>query len=318
MNKVLDTVKNVIANAKHVSLNQEAVEFFCKNNCITDQINWLDNSPLKLGELPFEKQLKFAILLNSISFCFWQTPKWTVEHKKRIYDGSWGMIAAFSKAISEGKPILDFEYLSSISVDDFKKLIENGEKISLAVERTKILRDVSSKMLDRFNGNPLSFVEESKYDAYALQQLILNNFECFSDNSIYKGEKIFFNKRAQLLSSDIGFLYKEKQKAKFQNLGELTACADYKIPYILREFAILNYSESLSKHIKERKLIKKDSEYEIEIRAFAIWGVEMLRQQYKNVNKTYNSNEINDYLWLLSQIKNPKYQPYHLTLTSSY
>ena len=273
---------------------------------------------MNLKRLEFQEQLNFLIILDSISFCFWKLPKWKIEYNNRFFDGSWGMVAAIAKALDKGIPILDFNYLKDLSLKDFNSIVEDESKLALKEERVKTLNEVANKVIDNFNSNPVSLITKANQDALEVQELILSTFTSFKDSAVYNNENIFFNKRAQLLTADINYVLELNKKPSLSNIDKITACADYKIPYILREFGILEYDKRLSSILENRIVIEKGSKDEIEIRAHAIWAVELLKKEYVKKVANIKSIQINDYLWLLSQIKNPNNKPYHLTLTTSY
>lgn len=318
MHKVLDSIEYVISNSNSISINKNAIEFFCRNNYIDNNINWLVSSPSIIDSLQFEEKLKFVTILNSISFCFWHIPKWQIYYKYKMFDGSWGMVAAISKAIENNKSILDFKYLKSLSVNEFSSIVEDDDKLLLKPERVEILNEVASKIISLFNSSIFELLESTKYDATLLIELLLTEFNSFNDTSLYNNREVHFNKRAQLLAADINFLLIKHGAKGLKNIEKITACADYKIPYILREFGIISYSSELCNLVDNRNQLEKGSKEEVEIRAYAIWAVELMKQEYNKLGILIESHQINDFLWMISQIKNPIYKPYHLTITTSY
>ena len=318
MHKVLDSIEYVISNSNSITINKEAIEYFCKNNYIDNNINWLVSSPSIIDSLEFNEKLKFVTLLNSISFCFWHIPKWQISYKNKLFDGSWGMVAAISKSIENNKRLLDFNYLKSLSIEDFNVIVEDDTKLLLRKERVKILNEVASKMIKSFSSNVYELIKSAKFDAILLQNILLTEFTSFIDSSVYNNQLVHFNKRAQLLAADLNYLLIKNGEKGLKNIESITACADYKIPYILREFGIIKYSNELSKIVDNRIQIEKGSNEEVEIRAHAIWVVELMKQEYNKLGISIESHQINDFLWMISQIKNPIYKPYHLTITTSY
>lgn len=101
-------------------------------------------------------------------------------------------------------------------------------------------------------------------------------------------------------------------------LKNLTACADYKLPWILRKLGILSYSESLAREVDTKVEIPHGSEEEVEIRAGTIWANELIKQKLKKRIPKIDSIHINDHLWLLSQARLPNDKSYHLTRTTAY
>jgi len=148
--------------------------------------------------------------------------------------------------------------------------------------------------------------------------LLVSDFESFDDRSFYKNEEIYFYKRAQLLIADIYQIFQGRGYGYFQNIEELTACADYKLPQVLRRYNILSYSSSLSEKVDNLVLIPKGSDEEIEIRANTIWAIEFLKQEMAKIGKFLPSFAINDHLWLIGQQKLSEDKPYHRTLTTAY
>lgn len=121
-----------------------------------------------------------------------------------------------------------------------------------------------------------------------------------------------------MLVSDIYQLFGGEGYGDLLNVDQLTACADYKLPRVLRRLGILEYSEELAKQVDNKIEITKDSEEEIEIRANTIWAVELIRQGLLQIGQKVMPIGINDHLWLMSQNKLSDDRPYHLTRTTAY
>jgi len=155
------------------------------------------------------------------------------------------------------------------------------------------------------------------YDgAWALEMLV-SEFPSFYDSSFYKEKEIIFHKRAQLLTSDICQMFK-KQDLVSKNVDQLTACADYKLPQIMRRFGILEYTGELAKKIDAKIELAHNFEEEVEIRASTIWAVEFMKEEIKKRNPEITSMGIDDHLWLASQEKFADEKPYHRTRTTAY
>lgn len=101
-------------------------------------------------------------------------------------------------------------------------------------------------------------------------------------------------------------------------MNQITACADYKLPQILRKLEILEYAPILVEKIDNEIEIKKGSPEETEIRANAIWAVEFIKEEVKKRNPQIMSFQINDDLWLATQEKFDGDKPCHRTRTTAY
>jgi len=318
MNQILKTTKYVVDNSTNVKINKTKIKEFCKTFNKSHINHWINKSPFDLKTLNEKDRLHFLLIFNSISFCYWKEPKWTMEYKSEKFDGAWGMMATLGKSIENNIPILDMKYLSNINEREFEKITKANIRIPLFEERLKTLREISSVLVNKFKGDFSNLIKEADKDVIKLLDLLIINFPSFNDYSLYKGKKVYFYKRAQLLISDIFQAFDGKIYGNFKNPEELTACADYKLPMVLRRLGILEYSKELTKKIDNKVEIIKDSKEEIEIRSNTIWANEFIKQELKKSILNINSININDHLWLLGQIKYPDGKPYHLTKTTAY
>ena len=318
MNKILETTKYVVENSESVKINRERVEEFSNSFDHGKVAHWLSAAPYDFSHLSDEDKLHFVFLFNALSFSYWGSPKWTVEYKDKKHDGSWGMILALGRGLDEGVALLNFEYCSQISKEEFLKVLRGSTEISLLEERWKILREIGANMVVKYDGKVSNLINEAQGDAQKLVELIVQNFPSFSDTSSYKDKEIYFYKRAQLFIADIHQLFGGKGFGALKNVDQLTACADYKLPQILRKVGILEYTTALAEKIDNKIEIFHDSPEEVEIRANTIWAVENIKEEVKKRNPQILSFEVNDHLWLATQEKFDGEKPYHLTRTTAY
>lgn len=318
MNKILETTKYVVENSDFVKINQEKVKEFSSGFDHGKVAHWLSAAPYDFSHLSDEDKLHFVFLFNALSFSYWGSPKWTVEYKDKKHDGSWGMILALGRGLDEGAALLNFEYCSQISKEEFSKILRGNTEIPLLEERWKILREIGANMVAKYSGKVSSLIKGAEGDAQKLVELIVENFPSFSDTSSYKDKKIYFYKRAQLFVADMHQLFGDKSFGALNNVDQLTACADYKLPQILRKVGILEYTTALAEKIDNKTEISHDSPEEVEIRANTIWAVENIKEEVKKRNPQILSFEVNDHLWLATQEKFNGEKPYHLTRTTAY
>lgn len=316
LNKVLLSTRQVAKKSTHVNLNTNQLYKFCDELEPLSFLHWLHDSPFDLFSLSFTDRLHFITVLDAISFCYWPEPKWYNCYKGIHYDGTKALICSIGNAVENGYPITDFKYLSNMKLSDFEDIFETNCSMPLKLERLKILNEIGKVISDRFAGNFEHVIKLAERNALSLTSLIVDIFPGFNDISSYKGMTVYFYKRAQLLTADIHHLFNDT--FSFKNISELTACADYKLPQVLRQKGILEYSSILSATIDNREPIQANSDQEIEIRANTIWAVEEIKSNLQKKGMQTNSNQINDYLWLESQKKHCFDKPYHQTLTTFY
>ncbi|MFH1029739.1 MAG: queuosine salvage family protein [bacterium] len=317
-NKVLSSIEQVIETSKFVEINKDKIKEFGRSldDCKTKF--WLDQAPICLGNFNQKERLILSFLFSSVNFCYWGDPKWTIEYEGKFFDGAWGMLAAIKRAYENRMPILDTEYLARISEDDFRKILAGNTEIPLFKERLNIFREVGEVISKKYYGDFFNLIKESGFDALELLDIIVDNFSSFDDVVIYKGNKVFFLKRAQLAIFDIYQILLGNGFCELASIDKLTAFADYKLPQVLRKMKILSYAPELSYEVDNRIIIKAGSDKEIEIRANTIKAVEMIKEMAQLNNPQITSAYIDSYLWLLGQDKSPDDSPYHLTRTIFY
>lgn len=318
MSRILDTTRFVYERSKNVRLNEDKIVEFCRIFQHGNLSHWLSGSPIAYSHLNDSDKLNLLLIFNSTSFCYWGNPKWTIEYKSGQYDGSWGMIATILRAIDDGLPILDVEYRSRISKEDYAKILRGNVEIPLFEERWKITGEIASIIMEKYDGNFAKLIQEAEKDGPKLLEIITTNFPSFDDVSDYERQKIYFYKRAQLLVEDIYQTFGGEGYGELNNLDEFTACADYKLPQSLRKLGIMTYVQELEEKIDSLTPIPHGSPEEVEIRANTIWAVELIKMELAKQGKKVTSFGINDHLWLMGQNKELNDKPYHRTITTAY
>jgi len=313
MNNIISSCEYVVQHSQHIKINHSKLKQFAKQFQKKYISNWHQHSPFDISSLNHKDKLHFLLILNSISFSYWGTPKWKSRHNKRTMDGAYGMINALSSAIQNKIPILNADFLQKLTSAELNKILGDSPTIPLLTERRKILNEVGSILATKYQGDFTKLVNKANKHTNKLLNLIIHNFPSFVDRTTFKKQTIYFYKRAQLLTTDI-----VQNTEGFTDLSPLSACADYKLPFILREHGILKYSNELASKVDAKQEILVDSTEETELRAFTIYTVELLKEYINKRLRNIESIHINDYLWLLSQTKSPNQKPYHLCRTTKY
>lgn len=318
--KVLESTAFVVQNAKHVMIDQKKIKQFVQTLLDTTFPHRLWEAPYDLSRLSPRDKAIFIFVLNAISFSYRDdyTQKWKVNYGDELFDGARAMIACLGRAIENGYPILDFSYLEHLSQQELASILSWKGKIPLLKERQKILNEIWSSMNKYFQWDIALFFEKSKHDAGIMLDNILLHFPSFLDIRIYWWKQIFFCKRAQLFISDVFQAFSWKGYGFIQNIDTITACADYKLPWVLRKHGILVYSSSLQEKIDSWVHLMEGSAEEIEIRAHTIRAIEFIKRYLQWYGMIVESFQINDYLWIESQKKHIHDVPYHLTRTTAY
>ncbi len=306
--KIHDSCAYVMKNGKYVNINYKKLDDFIKNIDIKELKHWLSGNPYNLFDMGIEKIVNFLLIFESIDFSFWGNPKWTIDVNGNSKDGSDALLYLMINYVKNNNST-DF---SNITLEEFKNILLGNIEIPLLQERYNILKNVSTIVNEKMNGNFYDSIKNLTVDK-DLFDFIITNFNCFIDERKYGNHKIYFYKLAQLLTSDILHLREIMENIKV-DYSNLIGCADYKIPQTLRALGITEYSEELSRTIDQKEEIDVSSKYEVEIRASQIVVIDYIKSKIKDVN----SIDINDYLFLYSKKVKNTVKPYHLCRNTNY
>ncbi len=311
--KILVSCKCVVENADYVKINNNKIDELVKGLKSIEDTHWLQSSPYGILDLSIEQIVNFLLLYHSIGFSYWGNPKWTIETDEGKLDGAFAMMYVLINEIKNNPDFLNPIYLQSLKRDELKEILKGNVEIPLFEERYCNIISMAKTISTNMSGNFYNYIKNINNDE-ELFKVLIENFKYFNDVSIYKGEPVYFYKLAQLLTSDILHIRKIKEKVNV-NYEHLLGCADYKIPQVMRNLGVLEYSRDLEELINNKKEIIKDSNYEIEIRASVIVAIDIINK--KTLYK-FCPIMINDYIWIMGQDSSIKAFPYHLTRTRFY
>lgn len=308
LEKIKSSCNYVALNSKYVSINYKKLNEYIKTIDIKKIKFWLSNNPYDLFEMKIDKVINFMLLFDSINYCFWGQPKWTIETIEGKKDGSDALLYTLLNYVKKSDRV-DF---SNVSFKEFSNILKGNVDIPFLKERYNTIVSICNVVNEKMNGNFYNYIKEINKDT-ELFKIIINNFNNFCDERDYNNEKIYFYKLAQLLTSDILHI-KELINGTKVDYSHLVGCADYKIPQTLRALGILEYNEELSQIVDNKKIIDKNSKYEVEIRANMIAVISYINSNLKNVCQI----DINDYIFSTSKNVKNIVKPYHLCKNRNY
>ncbi len=308
LEKIKMSCDYVATNSKYVSINYEKLDEYIKTIDCEKIKFWLSSNPYNLFNMDIEKIINFMLIFDSIDYCFWGQPKWIIETIEGKKDGSDALLYALLNYVKN----LDEIDFTNVSFDEFSNILKGNVEIPFLRERYNTVISICNVVNKRMNGNFYSYIKDINVDT-ELFDIIINNFADFCDEREYDGNKVYFYKLAQLLTSDILHI-KELISGTKVDYSHLVGCADYKIPQTLRALGILKYNDELSNIIDNKVLIDKNSKYEVEIRANMIAVINYINSKLENCC----SIDINDYLFLSSKSVKDIAKPYHLCRNQNY
>lgn len=313
LNKVLETNKFVVDNAKHVKINYDKANELIDELLRFNNVHYLTKVPYAIYDMSTRDIVNFLLIYDSIDFSFWGNPKWTIDAYGKDLDGGIALLHCIFNLFN-GRDSLDiYQQLENITLEEFKEMLKRNVDIPLLKERYSIVIGIAKIVNKKMNGSFYDYIKDMNTDQ-EIFNTILNNFSSFQDTRTYEGRTIYFYKLAQLLTSDILHVIKIKEQ-KEVDYSNLLGCAYSKIPQVMQGFGILEYDNELSSILEKKIEIEENSEYEVEIRAGMIVVINYIWEQ---MDRSIDRIDINDFIWSKGQDKAKIYQPYHLTRTKSY
>ncbi len=314
---VLKTTAYVVEHARAVKLQHDAIKRAADSLAAKRaeppawnyEYHYHDGTP---------RTVNYLFLLDTLNFCFWGKPRWTVEHQGKRLDGYWALAAALKRAAEENSRALDADFLARISPLELADALRGTGAIPLFAERWRNARELGTVLRNLWEGQAARLVECAQRDAPRLAQMVAENFSSFNDIAVYENREVRFFKRAQIVVTDLWGAFGGKDWGAFENIDQLTAFADYKLPQILRAWGILRYAPSLARKVDAQIELAAGSPEEIEIRAATLWAVEFLRAELAARGCTMWSIQIDWILWDASQGRSKGMKPYHRVRTSYY
>lgn len=287
----MEELKYVVDNSTYVSIDYNKLDEFVDSITEVEYKHWYYDTNLDLNE---KERILLVFIIESMNFCFWKKPKWKIDYKGEIIKGSNALFYSIIKEVESNKEFLNIDNLHNMTFDDLKKVFNGVEgEIPFFENRYNNFKETIE-----FIYNNKNFYDELfniKTDTELLSY-ITSNLKHFDDKSSYKGKVIHFNKRATLLANDLFYL-SDTIHNNLKNMNNLTGCADYAIPRLLRDLQILIYTDDLKEMIDNEIEIDHDSEMEIEIRANMLYVIELIKDKLSKKDININSVELDNVIW---------------------
>lgn len=309
----------VVAQARHVRVVPEATEALARRWTAEGRPppQWQTRYHFFDGT---HRSANWLLALDAINFSFWSqdaADRWEVEYRGERLDGYWALAAAMTRAVEEGTRLWDARTLAGLTQGDAYRIFRGKGLIPLIADRLNNLREVGQVLLEKHQGQFIHALAAAEGSAARLVALLSQDFPSFNDVAQCQGREVRFYKRAQLLVSDLWGAFDGKGWGGFADLEVLTAFADYKLPQVLREYGVLEYSPELAAKVDVRSTIPAGSPEEVEVRAATVQACELLRDKLTELGILLCAFQVDWLLWQEAQGMKAKH-PYHLTRTICY
>jgi hypothetical protein len=283
---VLESVKYAVESSRDVQTHYDK---------IVEVASWMGYEELPMPEftLPFgvgqgdtDQAIDFVLVADSIDTAFTDFThfeKFQVDYAGQHWSDSDAEFACIKRAVDNGMPFLDGNYLEKMTRADLDKVFQGNIEMPMLDEKLEVLHQVGQVLAQRYDGRFHNFVKSCSPKLYdngnGLIDRLVKEFPRFNDVSMLDGHEIKFYKLAQL---GVWMLYATLHpmgKFRLEDPQKMTAFADYIVPVALRLHGITSYSERLEAAINSHQLIPRDFRWEVEIRAHCIYATALLTEE---------------------------------------
>lgn len=250
--------------------------------------------------------INFICWINTVNFAFtnFEPPynKFTIEYPEgTFWKGSFAMAASFMRAYNEGIPVFDAQYMANISLKEVRYIfrpINDEYQIPLIGKRQKIFREIGKVLLEKYNGSWFNLFLDGSWRAFnaghGIVEQLAANFPSFRDEKFYKGYRLLFQKRAQLLA----MMYhgravnSEGRMPLIKDIEDIGPIADYTIPKALKFFGALEYTSELERAIQNHEIIQPGDPREVENRLAMSYAMKRICDELG-----VNMAQADSYIW---------------------
>src|SRR2546422_6802768 len=166
---VLGSTREVVEQGEYVWINRDALDSLSDQwaqesgtNADSNVFTWYDRYHFFDGT---ERTVNWLLLLDALNFCFWaekDQPRWRIEYQGEPLNGYWAEAAALTRAVEEGIPLWDAEYLSTMSSDALAHIFRGEATIPLFEQRLQNVHEVGRVLLEQFEGQFARAVEQAQ------------------------------------------------------------------------------------------------------------------------------------------------------------
>jgi len=314
--RVRATCRAVAGRATHVHINHGLVPSYARSLPLAEILRpELDPRGHYLGH--GDDTVAFFLTLDAINFGSGYFPCL----RKRAGMSGYFTVASSLNDCYRARGPLSAPQLSALTAADCARIfgqdLANPPIAELMQLFANALSDLGRYLLRRFDGSFTTLVAAAGASAEELVRLLLA-MPYFNDVEPYDGLEVPFYKRAQLTAADLALAFNGQGPGRFDDLDRLTIFADNLVPHVLRVDGLLAYDDDLAARIDREELIPAGFAEEVEIRACAVWAVELLVDALRRSGSDVSARGLDYLLWNRGQQPQYKAIPRHRTRTVYY
>lgn len=299
MTLVLSSAEYISSNSSHVSINYHEIPRV--GDWVLEQMKSLNYSTKTWSAHKLHPKTKdeytvsWIFIVDLLNFSFWNDIDFTVTFESVQYKGYWTLCALINKS-----RLIDPEVWATLTFQQLQEYFmgDTDTRMPMLKERLHLLNEAGRIILEKYQGSVVNLIKSCNFSCQTLIQILLQEFqEIWNDVGIFRGEKVYFLKRAQILVADLWAAFDGKGYGRFDDIDTITIFADYRIPQALVSLNLIKYSSPAIDLIRNT-ILEHNSDLEMEIRGNSIWAVNLIQKYIQTKSENHiNAILIDFYIW---------------------
>ena len=261
-----------------------------------------------------ENWYNLCVIACSVLACIWPPDgedMWTTRYDGDDLDDAPAVFACFARRIVDGQ--LDLDMFSTVSGAEF---FAGRGTLQLIDEKWAQLRAAVDAIKTTWSGSIRNLVTTAEADAERVASLLVETVPGFDDSPLSPVGNLPFHKLARLATA----MMSAGGSTAFSGLERLPVYPDYMLPRVFRHFGIMVYNDDLATAIDTRKLVPKESPWELAIRWATVYCGDRLAEALQARGADISTPALDYALWE-SAVLGPNAMSmgeHHRTLTLAY
>ena len=250
----------------------------------------------------------------SVLACIWPPEggsMWTTRFEGQELDDAPAVFSCFSRRISDGQ--FDLSMFDGLTGEEF---FAGEGTLQLIPEKWDQLRSTVAAIRQRWNCEVSRLVADADGDAEHVVQLLADTVPGFYDAPMSPAGRLPFFKLARLATA----MMSAGGSQPFTGLDRLPVYPDYMLPRVFRHHGIMVYAADLAAAVDDRRLIPKESPWELAIRWATVFCGDQLAAALRRRGVAVTTPALDYALWE-SAVLGPdadRLGEHHRTLTLAY
>ncbi len=256
----------------------------------------------------------FCVVACSVLACIWPPEgeeMWTTHFEGDDLDDAPAIFACFSRRLDGDR--FDLALFDQLTPEEF---FAGRGTLQLLPERWEQLAAVAAALERHWGGASANLVAAGRSDAEQIVQLLIDTIPGYGDAPDSPVGRLPFHKLARLATA----MMSAGGSTPFTGLERLPVYPDYMLPRVFRHFGVIEYTTELAAAVDSRRLIPKESLWELGIRWATVYSGDRLAAALRKLGVAVATPALDYALWE-SAVLGPAagdLGEHHRTLTLAY